>query len=126
MKKILALLFYTLLGTAAIAADVPDISIADLKVAIAAQQVVVIDVNGSESYVTGHIPGALDFEAKEATLEQALPADKTTLIVAYCGGPRCRAYKKATAAAAKLGYTNIKHLSAGISGWVEAKEATEK
>ena len=46
-----------------------------------------------------------------------LPADKNALIVAYCGGPKCGAWKKAAKAAAALGYTNIKHFSGGISGW---------
>jgi rhodanese-related sulfurtransferase len=36
------------------------------------------------------------------------------------------AYQAAAKAAKKLGYTNIKHLSAGISGWKEAGEKTEK
>jgi rhodanese-related sulfurtransferase len=44
--------------------------------------------------------------------------NKTTLIVAYCGGPECGAYKAAADAAAALGYTNIKHYSEGISGWL--------
>ena len=48
-----------------------------------------------------------------------------TLIVAYCGGPRC-AYKRAAGAAEKLGHTNVKHLSAGISGWLKAGEKAEK
>ncbi|MFM8357902.1 MAG: rhodanese-like domain-containing protein [Verrucomicrobiota bacterium] len=46
--------------------------------------------------------------------------------MAYCGGPRCSAYKAAAEAAQKLGYKNVKHMSAGISGWNKAGEATEK
>ena len=42
------------------------------------------------------------------------------MIVSYCGGPGCGAYKRGADAAAKLGYKNIKHLSAGISGWKKA------
>jgi rhodanese-related sulfurtransferase len=30
------------------------------------------------------------------------------------------AYKKAAVAAKELGYKNVKHLSAGISGWKDA------
>jgi rhodanese-related sulfurtransferase len=55
-----------------------------------------------------------------------LPKDKNALIVAYCGNPKCTAYQAAAKAAKKLGYKNIKHLSAGISGWKEAGEKTEK
>ena len=55
-----------------------------------------------------------------------MPADKNALIVAYCGGPKCSAYKRAADLASKLGYKNVKHMSAGISGWKKAGEKTEK
>lgn len=35
------------------------------------------------------------------------------------------AYQTAARAAKDLGYTNVKHLSAGISGWRQAGEKTE-
>jgi rhodanese-related sulfurtransferase len=104
----------------------PDISIAELKSAIASNSVVVMDVNGSSSYRNGHIPGAIDYHAHKKDLASKLPADKNTLIVAYCGGPTCGAYKSAAKAARALGYTNVKHLSAGISGWLQAGETIEK
>jgi rhodanese-related sulfurtransferase len=59
-------------------------------------------------------------------LASVLPKDKHALIVAYCGNPRCPAYRAAATAAKKLGYKNIKHLTAGIQGWKEAGEKTEK
>ena len=85
-----------------------------------------IDVNGSDSYKEGHIPTAIDFEAKNEKLKEVLPKEKDALIVAYCGGPQCGAYKTAAKAAMALGYTNVKHLSAGISGWKQAGEKLEK
>ena len=87
---------------------------------------VIIDVNGSESYAKGRIPGALDYAAIKGNLAAALPKDKNALIVAYCGGPKCKAYQAAATAAEKLGYKNIKHMSAGISGWKEAGQKVEK
>ena len=125
MKKLLTLVL-ALFATAAMAAEFPDISIADLKQAIADKKVTVIDVNGAASYANGHVPGAVDFASKGADLASVLPADKGALVVAYCGGPQCSAYKAAAKKAAELGYTNVKHLSAGISGWLQAGEATEK
>jgi rhodanese-related sulfurtransferase len=125
MKKLLTLAL-SLVAASGFAAEFPDISIADLKAAIADKKVVVIDVNGSSSYTAGHVPGAIDFASKGADLASALPADKNTLVVAYCGGPSCSAYKKAANKAAELGYTNVKHLSAGISGWKKAGETLEK
>ena len=97
--------------------EFPDISKADLEAAMAAKTVVLIDCNGSASYAQGHIPGALDFEAVGNNLAQHLPQDKQTLVVAYCGGPACGAYKHGAVAAAGLGYARVQHFSAGISGW---------
>ncbi len=105
----------------------PDISIEDLKAAIEEGSVVVIDVNGSKSYKNGHIPTAIDFaEVAKGGLADLLPEDKSTMVVAYCGGPSCGAYKKAVKAVAALGYTDVHHLSAGIRGWKSAGEAVEK
>ena len=126
MKKILLTLAASLLVfvSAAFAASskYADISQADLKAAIAAGKVTVIDVNGTESYKAGHIIGAIDFEANSAKLASLLPADKGALIVAYCGGPQCGAYKKGAAAAEKLGYTNVKHFAPGIQGWKKTED----
>jgi rhodanese-related sulfurtransferase len=36
------------------------------------------------------------------------------------------AYQAAAKAVTKLGYKNVKHMSAGISGWKEAKMKLEK
>jgi rhodanese-related sulfurtransferase len=106
--------------------EFPNISIDDLKSAIADKKVTLIDANGSESWKEAHIPGALDFESSKEKLATVLPKEKDALIVAYCGGPQCMAYKSAAKAAKELGYTNVRHLSAGISGWQQAKEQTEK
>lgn len=124
MKKLLTLALSLVCATSVFAAEFPDISIADLKKAIADKKVVVIDVNGSDSYQAGHVPTALNFET--ADLTKQLPSDKGALVVAYCGGPACNAYKAAAKKAEALGYTNVKHLSAGISGWKAANEKLEK
>jgi rhodanese-related sulfurtransferase len=104
----------------------PDLSIKELKSAMEKKEVTIIDANGSDSYRDGHIPGAIDFEAKEKDLAKVLPKEKDALIVAYCGGPQCMAYQAAAKKAVAMGYTNVKHLSAGISGWKSAGEKVEK
>ncbi len=103
----------------------PDISLAELKQAIADKAVTLLDCNGSASYAKGHIPGAINFETAKTGLADVLPKDKAALVVAYCGGPLCGAYKAGAAAAAKLGYTNVKHFSGGIKGWKGADEKLE-
>lgn len=127
MKKFLAILGCALIAAGTtFAGEYQDISIKELKEKIAAKKVVLLDVNGTGSYTKGHIPGAVDFRANKEDIAKLLPKDKDTLIVAYCGGPSCNAYQAGAKAAEALGYTNIQHLSAGISGWLQAGEATEK
>lgn len=103
------------------AANWPDISHEKLSSLVASKKVVLLDANGSKSYQKSHIPGAIDMSSmSEANLAKALPADKNALIVAYCGGPKCGAWKSAAKKVAALGYTNIAHYSAGIRGWNKA------
>ncbi|MEY2881759.1 MAG: hypothetical protein RLZZ15_4139 [Verrucomicrobiota bacterium] len=128
MKKLL-LLVSSLLCSAALFAGtgkVADISHADLQKAIAAKAVTVLDVNGTDSFKEGRIPGAIDFTAAEAKLAALLPKDKKALIVAYCGNEHCSAYQAAASAAVALGYTNVKHYSPGIDGWKKSGAKVEK
>jgi rhodanese-related sulfurtransferase len=126
MKALLALSVTALLATSAYAGEYPTITIPELKSAIESKKVVLLDANGTGTWKRGHIPGAIDFTSNESMLAEILPKDKSALIVAYCGGPKCRAYQSAAKAAEKLGYKNVKHLVAGISGWQEAGEKVEK
>lgn len=126
MKKLIALLSTLVIAATAFAGEFPDISIAEVKALLGTKKATIIDVNGTDSYAKGHVPGALDFDAIEKDFAKALPADKNSLIIAYCGNPRCTAYQAAAKAAEKLGYKNVKHMSAGISGWNKAGEAVEK
>lgn len=100
------------------AAKFPDISYEKLSKLVKAKEVVLLDANGTSSFKKAHIPGAMDFSSMDSkALAKALPKDKNALIVAYCGGSYCGAWKKAAEKAKALGYTNIAHFSAGISGW---------
>ena len=126
MKKILTLCAIALVAGSVYAAHYPEITLNDLKTALASKSVTLLDANGSDSYKEGHIPGAIDFSATKSKLAKLLPMDKHALIVAYCGGPQCQAYQSAAKAAEKLGYTNVKHLTIGISGWQKAGEKMEK
>jgi len=119
LKCMLAIVGLVVVTSSAAAGEYPDVTVDQLQQAIEANSVVVLDANGSETYAEAHIPGAIDFSAVK-DLSPLLPENKDALIVAYCGGPRCSAYKKAAKAAKSLGYTNVKHLSAGISGWKDA------
>jgi rhodanese-related sulfurtransferase len=126
MKKLIAVLAMVAFAASTFAGEFPDVSVKEVKALSESKKGVIIDVNGSKSYAKGHVPGALDWETIEANLAAKLPKDKDTLIVAYCGGPKCQAYQQAAKAATKLGYKNVKHMSAGISGWTEAGQPVEK
>ena len=126
MKKILALLVTALAAASTFAASpFADISVDDVNKLATSKSAVIIDVNGTDSYKAGHVPGALNYEAIEGKLAATLPKDKNTPIVAYCANPQCGAYARAATAAQKLGYTNIKHMAAGIAGWKAAGMKTE-
>ena len=127
MKKLILLAAAFVLAASAYAAEFPTITIPDLKAAMANQdqKIVLLDANGTESWQKGHIPGAIDFAANKADLASVLPQDKDVLVVAYCANPQCPAYRAAAKAAEKLGYKNIKHLTAGIMGWRDAGEKME-
>ena len=102
MKKLLTTLAGIALTTiTALAGSYPDISIAELKKAIDDKKVVLIDVNGSDSFKSGHIPSAVNFADVKGDLSKVLPKEKDALVVAYCGGPSCNAYQRAADAASK-------------------------
>ena len=127
MKKLLALIAIAVLAVNVQAGEYPDISIGDLEKAIKAGKVVVIDVNGAKSFTKrGHIPTAVSFTDAKSLAKQLAKSKKDTLVVAYCGGPTCNAYKRGASAAADLGFKNVKHLSAGISGWIKAGKKLAK
>jgi len=65
-----------------------------------------------------HIPGAINIpDTRFEKLAGALPADRTTLLIFYCGGPECMLSHNSAAKAEKLGYTNIKVYAAGMPEW---------
>jgi rhodanese-related sulfurtransferase len=128
MKRILAALASLSLAAFACAAtpQIVDISQPDLAAAVASKSAVILDVNGTDSYKAGHIPGAIDFAAHRQDIAKLLPADKNTLIVAYCRDIHCTAYRQAAYAALDLGYTNVRHFPLGIQGWKDSGAPTEK
>lgn len=128
MKFLTALLFVLGLTGVALAASskFPSISHQELQAAISAGKVTLLDVNGSESFQEGRIPGAIDYLAQEKNIAALLPKNKDALIVAYCGNEYCIAYLAAATTAKELGYTNVKHYAPGIDGWKKSGARVEK
>lgn len=125
MRTLILTLLLAACGGAPAEHGVAEISLDELKPLVEAKKVVLLDVNGSDSFKEGHIPGAIDFAANKDKLAAVLPAQKDALVVAYCGGPQCSAWEEGATAATKLGYTKVKHFSAGIKGWTDAKAPVE-
>lgn len=126
MKTFAFVFFFAItLLTLAVAEEVPEISIAEMESIIESKKAIILDVNGSKYFAKGHLPGAIDFRANEENLPAVLGDDKEQLIVVYCGSPSCEAYLAAAAAVQQLGFMNVKHLPAGISGWITAGKPTD-
>lgn len=102
----------------------PEIKREELVKAMQAKTVFLVDANGSESYSSAHIPGAINFDKATGDFTAELPADKQSLIVAYCGGPGCEAWCKAADKLEAMGYKNIRHYKGGIKEWKQAGLAT--
>lgn len=79
----------------------------------------VIDLNARHSWLQARVPGALNL-APDFDVAQ-LPPDRAAPLVFYCSNPLCRKAPNAARRAEKLGYTDVRVMSAGISGWMGAR-----
>lgn len=80
---------------------------------------VVVDARPKRTkYDKGHIPGAISIpDSQFDKLKDQLPADKSKLMVFYCGGFKCKLSHKSAAKAMAMGYTNVKVFAAGYPAW---------
>jgi rhodanese-related sulfurtransferase len=88
------------------------------------EHVSIFDVNSRQSWLKARVPGARNLDPGDYK-DTDLPADKNAVLVFYCSNPMCRKAPSAARRARKLGYANVRVMSAGISGWVAAKLPTE-
>lgn len=88
------------------------------------QPVTVVDVNSRQSWLKARVPGAVNLDPANYNGGD-LPVDKATSLVFYCSNPLCRKAPKAARRAEKMGYGNVKVMSAGITGWLDKKLPTD-
>jgi rhodanese-related sulfurtransferase len=88
-------------------------------------QATVIDVNDPQRWATAHVPGARNLPPTGFS-ESDLPPDKNALLVFYCSNPLCRKAPNAARRAKQMGYGNVHVMSAGITGWLDARMPTEQ
>lgn len=83
-----------------------------------------VDVREESEWAKGHVPRAIHLGKGiiERDIEKTIP-DTDADIVLYCGG----GYRSALAALnlKKMGYTNVKSMDGGFSGWKESGYAVE-
>lgn len=100
-------------------ASVTEVTIEDLLSGLeSGEQVVLIDVREDHEWDQGHIPGAhhIGRGVLERDIEAALP-EKDSPVVLYCGG----GFRSILSADSlqRMGYTNVRSMAGGWSGWVE-------
>ena len=88
------------------------------------QKVTVLDVNSRQSWMKARVPGALNLDPANYK-DSDLPPDREANLVFYCSNPLCRKAPNAARRAEKMGYGNVKVMSAGITGWLDRKLPTE-
>lgn len=88
------------------------------------ERIAIVDVNSRASWLEARIPGARHLDP-ESFLASDLPAEREHALVFYCSNPLCRKAPRAARRALKMGYREVRVLSAGISGWLAAGLPTE-
>jgi len=73
-------------------------------------------------YDRGHIPMAVSIPWSQFDkMVDKLPADKSALLIYYCGGLKCKLSHKSAKKAVSLGYTNVKVFAEGFPEWMSVK-----
>ncbi len=90
-----------------------------VKELIADKRATIIDVNSLQSWRRAHVPTATHLDP-ESFSDSDLPTEKASDVIFYCSNPMCRKAPKAARRAEKMGYSNVKVMSAGISGWISS------
>ena len=99
----------------------------ELKAAIDAGAVTVIDTLGGEYYAKQHLPGALALirdDVVDSRRPTSLP-DLDAALVTYCSNPACSNSGQVADRLTALGYTNVRKYREGIQDWVVAGLPTE-
>ncbi|MFC9972076.1 rhodanese-like domain-containing protein [Spirillospora sp. NPDC127200] len=99
---------------------------AELKEAIDAGAVTVVDALGGGYWAEQHLPGAVPLAPGEVDDRAAavLP-DKAAAVVTYCSNPACPNSGQVADRLTALGYTDVRKYREGIEDWVGAGLPTE-
>jgi rhodanese-related sulfurtransferase len=93
----------------------------ELKAAIDAGSVTVLDALAGAYWEKQHLPGAIPLHADhvEQVHRELLP-DREALIVTYCSNAACPNSQQVATKLEGLGYTNVRKYREGIEDWAAA------
>ena len=98
----------------------------ELKAAIGAGTVTVVDALGGDYYAKQHLPGAVALAPGDVgALASAVLPDKGAAIVTYCSGPSCPNSGQVANRLTALGYADVRKYAEGIEDWTGAGLPTE-
>ncbi len=93
----------------------------ELRAALDAGTVTVVDALPESYYGQQHLPGAVNLVADDVDSRAAeLLPDRDAAIVTYCSNPACQNSSQVAAKLESLGYTNVRKYAGGIQDWTEA------
>jgi rhodanese-related sulfurtransferase len=93
----------------------------ELRRAIDAGAVTVVETLREEHFAQGHLPGAIHIHFEQiAERAPDLLLDKAAPIVTYCSNAACRNSEIAAHQLANMGYTNVRQYAEGKQDWQEA------
>jgi rhodanese-related sulfurtransferase len=105
----------------------PEMSTAELRVALTESSAIVLDARPYEEYAVSHIPGARAVPAKPGTTPALYVADtadvvktipdKGQALILYCNGLFCGRSERFADDLTKLGYRNVRRYQLGAPGW---------
>jgi rhodanese-related sulfurtransferase len=97
----------------------PELSVDEAAELIAQGTAIVIDVNPRRRWSSGHLPGALNLDPAEFT-KTDIPGGMDATLIFYCSDGGGAASRYAAQRAAKLGFTHVFLMPAGLKGWMAA------
>jgi rhodanese-related sulfurtransferase len=108
------------------APTIPESSVADASRLLNAKAATLIDANNLDTRREyGVVPGAILLSSSRDYAFSELPKEKSSKLVFYCGGIKCRASDAAAARAAKAGYSDVSVMREGIRGWKGAGQPVQ-
>ncbi|MDP7592396.1 MAG: rhodanese-like domain-containing protein [Litorilituus sp.] len=120
-------LLCSLVALAALASETPEISQQDLLASLnkATPKLIILDVRSAQEFNNGHIAGAVNISHENITINlKQLAQYKKKTVVVYCRSGRRAGI--AESILARNGFTDLRHLTGDMNGWVAAKLPVSK